>query len=292
MSIEFNFAKRLHGAEGELQLQVAARFEPGELVVLYGPSGAGKTTLLRLIAGLSMPDSGWLRVQHEIWWDSQRRINLPTRRRDIAVVFQDYALFPNMTVYENLLYGLRDPTQRNDIEQLLELTQLGELRTRLPQTLSGGQRQRVALARALLRQAKIMLLDEPFAALDPLLRQQLQDEIIARQRRTGALTLLVSHDLAEVYKLATQVLMLDQGQVVRAGRPQAVFGETSGLGKFEFLGEILAISREDVLYAVSVLVGNQLVSVLATQDEIADLAPGNKVKLLAKAFNPMLLKIS
>ena len=261
-------------------------------IMIFGLPGSGKSTLLRLIAGLSTPDSGWLRVQNEIWFDNQRRINLPTRHRDIGVVFQDYALFPNMTVYENLRYALRDPSQTHDVEQLLELTQLGELRARLPNTLSGGQKQRVALARALLRQAKILLLDEPFAALDPVMRQQLQDEIISRQRRSSGLTLLVSHDLAEVYKLATQALVLDQGKVLRAGRPQAVLGETQGQGKFEFVGEVLAIVREDVLYAVSVLVGNQVVSVLAIQDEISDLTVGSKVKLLAKAFSPMLLKLA
>ncbi len=291
MSIEFDFAKRLHGAHGDLNLALQGKFAVGDLVALYGPSGAGKTTLLRLLAGLAAPDQGELVAWGIPWFSSAHRIARPTRQRDIALVFQDYALFPNMNVEENLRYAMR-ASSSHELERILALLQLTELRQRRPATLSGGQKQRVALGRALLRQAKLLLLDEPFAALDNEMRSRLHDELIAHQRRVGGITVLVSHDLAEVYKLATRVLILEQGKIVHSGPPQTVFGQSMGSGKFEFVGEVLNIQREDVLYAVTVLVGNQIVKVMSTPDEIAGLSAGSRVKLLAKAFNPILLKIA
>lgn len=291
MSIEFNFAKRLHGAQGDLSLALQANFAAGDIVALYGPSGAGKTTLLRLLAGLAAPDHGELVAWGTTWLSSTRGISRPTRQRDIAFVFQDYALFPNMSVEENLRYAMRAPTS-GEMERVLTLLQLTELRQRRPATLSGGQKQRVALGRALLREAKLLLLDEPFAALDNEMRSRLHDELIAQQRRQGGITVLVSHDLAEVYKLATRVLMVEHGNIVHSGPPQTVFGQSMGSGKFEFVGEVLNIQREEVLYAVTVLVGNQMVNVMSTPDEISGLRAGSRVKLLAKAFNPILLKIA
>jgi molybdate transport system ATP-binding protein len=289
--IELAARQRLHTAEGETLLDVDLRIAEGEFVTLFGQSGAGKTTLLRILAGLMKPESGRVVVGGEVWFDSARGINLPTQQRRVGFVFQDYALFPNMTVRGNLEFALENKLERLRVDELLELTGLAELQQRRPDSLSGGQKQRVALARALARQPKILLLDEPLSALDAATRLRLQDEILKLHRAFGITTLIVSHDLSEVFKLASRVLALESGRVVRDGRPADVFTDRKVGGKFQFSGEVVEIEPNDVVFAVSVLVGNQIVKVIATQDEIAEIGIGSKVMLLSKAFNPMLIKM-
>ena len=141
---------------------------------------------MRLIAGLETPDSGVIDVDGEVWFDSGKKINLPPQRRSIGFVFQDYALFPTMSVRDNLLFAAETAQQRHNVDELLELIELTNLAQRLPATLSGGQKQRVALARALVRHPKILLLDEPLSALDPSMRQKLQDELALIHERSGS----------------------------------------------------------------------------------------------------------
>ncbi len=289
--IEFSVSKRLHGADGEINLNVDVALAEGEFVTLFGQSGAGKTTLLRMLAGLTVPDCGRIAIGGEVWFDSEQHIDLPPQRREIGLVFQDYALFPNMTVRQNLAFALADKKQGGRVDELIDIMQLGALQQRLPATLSGGQKQRVALARALVRRPKLLLLDEPFSALDAETRIRLQDEILRLHRNFGLTTLIVSHDQGEVYKLSDRVLLIERGRISRNGRPAAVFNDRQVSGKFQFIGEVLAIEPEEVVYAVTVLVGNQVVTVIATTEEIAGIAIGDRVTLMAKAFNPMLLKI-
>ena len=291
MAIEFCVGKRLHSADGEIDLEVDVALAEGEFVTLFGQSGAGKTTLLRMLAGLTGPDRGRIVIGGEVWFDSEQHIDLPPQRREIGLVFQDYALFPNMTVRQNLAFALADKKQGGRVDELIDMMQLGALQQRLPATLSGGQKQRVALARALVRRPKLLLLDEPFSALDAETRIRLQDEILRLHRNFGLTTLIVSHDLGEVYKLSDRVLLIERGRISRNGRPAAVFNDRQVSGKFQFIGEVLAIEPEEVVYAVTVLVGNQVVTVIATVEEIAGIGIGDRVTLMAKAFNPMLLKI-
>jgi molybdate transport system ATP-binding protein len=291
MAIEFCVSKRLHSANGEIDLEVDVALAEGEFVTLFGQSGAGKTTLLRMLAGLTGPDRGRIAIGGEVWFDSERRIDLPPQRREIGLVFQDYALFPNMTVRQNLAFALVDKKERGRVDELIDMMQLGALQQRLPATLSGGQKQRVALARALVRRPQLLLLDEPFSALDAATRIRLQDEILRLHRNFGLTTLIVSHDLGEVYKLSDRVLLIEHGKISRNGRPAAVFTDHHVSGKFQFIGEVLAIEPEEVVYAVTVLVGNQVVTVIATAEEIAGIGIGDRVTLMAKAFNPMLMKI-
>jgi len=290
--IEFSARQHLHTAEGETLLDVNVRIKEGEFVTLFGQSGAGKTTLLRILAGLMRPEAGRVAVGGEVWFDSEKGINLPPQKRRVGFVFQDYALFPNMTVRGNLEFALENKTEHQRVDELLELTGLTELQHRRPDTLSGGQKQRVALARALARQPRLLLLDEPLSALDAGTRLRLQDEILRLHRTFGITTLIVSHDLSEVFKLASRVLAVERGRIVRDGRPSEVFTDRKVSGKFQFTGEVLEIEPNDVVYSVSVLVGNQIVKVIATRDEIAGICIGSKVMLLSKAFNPMLIKMS
>lgn len=289
--IQVQVKKRLHGAGGEFLLDVGFEVGAGEIVALFGPSGVGKTTLLRCLAGLETPDNGMIEFSGERWLDSAARFSLATPLRHIGYMFQDYALFPNMTVRGNLEFALRKGADKKRVDELIEMMELGDLQNRKPETLSGGQKQRVALARTLVSAPRLMLLDEPLSALDPTIRLRLQDEILRLQRHFSITTVLVSHDVGEVYKLASRVMMMENGLIVRQGTPAEMFGSAQTSGKFRFTGEVLAIELADVVYAVTVLVGNQLVRVIATADEASQLKIGNKVMLFSKAFNPMVLKL-
>lgn len=290
--IQASIKRQLHGANGEFLLDVELQIAEGELIALFGPSGVGKTTLLRCLAGLDQPEQGSLIVNGESWLNSAARINLPPQHRRVGYMFQDYALFPNMTVRGNLEFALRKGSAKKRVDELLALMDIGELQQRKPDTLSGGQKQRVALARALASEPRLLLLDEPFSALDAEMRSRLQDEVLKLQRHFGITTIIVSHDVGEVYKLASRVLVMDAGKLAQQGSPDQVFSAGKTSGKFRFTGEILAIEPMDVMSALTVLVGNQIVRVVAMPDEAAALQTGDRVMLVSKAFNPIVLKLA
>lgn len=290
--IDIDVRKKLIGAGGEFTLHARLRMETGELAALFGQSGAGKTTLLRILAGLTAPDEGVIRIDDETWLDTRRHINLPPQQRRIGLVFQDQALFPHLSVRDNIAYALPRNADRRFIEELLELTGLVALQQRRPDTLSGGQRQRVALARALARRPAVLILDEPLSALDSSTRQQLQDELLRLHKALGLSTLMVSHDIPEVFKLADRVFMLEDGAITRHGPPTMVFADRRCNGKIRLPAEVLSIENNDVLHTVTVLVGNQILSVVAGTDEISNLRIGDKIILLPKVFSPMLVAVN
>ncbi len=220
--ILLDIEKKLFGADGPIHLRVKTSLEQGELTVLYGPSGAGKTSILRMISGLMQPDKGIIMVGGETWFDSNQKINLKTQKRNIGMVFQDYSLFPNMTVRGNLEYALQKNQSTAIVDELFEIIGLSNLQDKKPVFLSGGQKQRVALARSMIRQPKLLLLDEPLSALDTVMRNRLQDQIQEFHKKFNLTSLLVSHDYQEVKKLAARVLVIENGQVVKDGPPNAV----------------------------------------------------------------------
>ena len=283
--IEFTLAKKLDSASGPLQLEVDARIDMGSFVTLFGPSGSGKTTILRMLAGLVLPEAGRISVGGTVWFDAHRRVNLRPQQREIGFVFQDYALFPNLTVRENIAYAV----QRHEshwIDELLELTGLGNLADRLPATLSGGQRQRVALARAIARKPKLLLLDEPLSALDLSLRNQLQDELALVHRRFGLTTVMVSHELGEVFKLSEKVLRLEAGRITACGTPAEVFLRKRMSGRLNLHAQVLDIRQEEVVHIVTLLVGQEVIDVVASEDEVAGLTKGDSVSIAARAISP------
>ncbi|HEX9152494.1 MAG TPA: ATP-binding cassette domain-containing protein, partial [Flavobacterium sp.] len=176
--IQFNAYKMLQTADGKLPLDVSFTVEKGQFLSIYGNSGAGKTTILRILAGLTEAEKVAIKVENEVWDNSQKKTHLSVQKRSIGFVFQDFALFPNLTVKENLMFALQKNDTSDIVAELIELMELQSLQNSKPQNLSGGQKQRVALARAIVRKPKILLLDEPLSALDDEMRFKLQDYIL------------------------------------------------------------------------------------------------------------------
>ena len=201
----FSIRKRLVACDAVFELDVAASFAEGGFLGIRGPSGSGKTTLLRSIAGLCRPNQGFVRVGDETWYDSRGRVFVPPQRRSVGFVFQDYALFPHLTVFGNIQYATGD---KRRTEELLELTRLADHAHHFPRELSGGQKQRTALARALGRQPRLLLLDEPLSALDEDLRSALGEELRRVRREKGVTAILVSHSRSEIESLCTDILEL------------------------------------------------------------------------------------
>ncbi len=207
--IKIDIERRMLTSEGERRLEVDVEIGGKELVCLYGRSGTGKTTLLRLLAGLTTPDRGEIRIGDRVVFDSAAGINLSPQERRVGFMFQDYALFPNMTVDENIRFAQKEQDVTYKL-RLMEAFGLSQLRHQKPHKLSGGQKQRVALARALAQRPEVLLLDEPLSALDYELRTELQDEILRAHRLLDATTLMVSHDKSEIKRLSTAVLPITQ----------------------------------------------------------------------------------
>jgi len=278
--IKIDINKKLHGASGEMDLDIDLKIQEGDFVALAGQSGSGKTTLLRILAGLEEAQ-GTIQVGDEIWLDDTK--SLPAQKRKIGFVFQDYALFPNMTIEENLLYANKDKELST---KLLTMTDLLELKNRYPNTLSGGQKQRVSLCRAMMNKPKLLLMDEPLSALDPNMRTKLQKEILTLHKEFGTTTIMVSHDPSEIYRLANRVVMLHFGEIINDGLPKEVLLKTTGSAKFSFEGELLDIVKVDVIYIAIVSIGQQLVEVVVSDEEMKDLKVGQVVSISTKAFSP------
>ncbi|MGB5509309.1 sulfate/molybdate ABC transporter ATP-binding protein [Robiginitalea sp.] len=283
--------KDLNASGGGIQLRLNFEIPKGTLVTLYGQSGAGKTSTLRMLAGLMTPDAGIIRVGDKIWFDAAQKINVKPQQRRIGFVFQDYALFPNMTVQQNLEYGSGRRADRHLVNTLIEMVGLRGLEKRLPSTLSGGQQQRVALARALVQKPEILLLDEPLSALDSAIRAKLQEDILRVHREFGLTTILISHDLGEIYRLSDRVMHMEAGRVVKETAADALFSDRQISGKFKFTGEVVRIEAADILFIVHVRIQNQVVKVISRASEIEGLALGDTVLVASKAFNPVLYKL-
>ncbi|HEY4209094.1 MAG TPA: ATP-binding cassette domain-containing protein [Puia sp.] len=210
-------------SSGRQQMDVAFEVDKGQLLTLYGPSGAGKTTILRILAGLTSISAGHIVVDEETWYDSQRRVDVPTQRRSIGFVFQDFGLFPHWSVYDNLKYAMPKGEDPRLMHELIELMELGPLRDARPVFLSGGQQQRVALARAIVRKPRLLLLDEPLSALDDDMRHRLQDYIERVRKHYELTTILVTHHMPEILRLADEVIWLDKGRIRQQGPPEKIF---------------------------------------------------------------------
>lgn len=232
---------------------VSLEVESGELVALLGPSGSGKTTILRMVAGLEFADSG------HIYFGDQDATDIPVRDRGVGFVFQHYALFPHMTVAENIAFGMDVSKVKREkaaiharVTELLRLVRLEGLGDRFPAQISGGQRQRVALARALAVDPKVLLLDEPFGALDANVRRELRRWLREIHTTLGITTLFVTHDQEEALDLADRVVILKDGHIVQQGTPEAVCRDPKSAFVMKFLGDanmLTADVRDGKAYA-------------------------------------------
>lgn len=209
--INMHFKKKL--TSFELNIDIALQ---NHILAIVGPSGAGKTTFLQCVAGLQNPTCGEITIGEKLVFSTEQRINLPARQRRIGYVFQDYALFPHMTVEQNILYGKQKKersSRRNlAVNDILEILRIGHLSARYPTEISGGEKQRVALARALMTEPELMLLDEPLSALDQDTRDKLQQELLKVQNQWQIPFILVTHDMQEAEILGNQIIKIDQGK--------------------------------------------------------------------------------
>ena len=223
-TLSAHIKKRLSGAGREFTLEVDFALSPG-VTILFGASGAGKTTLLDCLAGLIRPDSGHIAFANESWFDERLRINIPVRARGIGYVFQDLALFPHLSVEQNVQYGISrlDASERRvRTDAVLESFRIAHMRGRKPGEISGGERQRVALARALVTDPRLLLLDEPLAGLDAPTKSKIVDDLRAWNSAHRIPILYVTHDREEVFALGEHVLALENGQIIAQGTPHEV----------------------------------------------------------------------
>ncbi|MCF6243861.1 MAG: ABC transporter ATP-binding protein [Sulfurovum sp.] len=240
--VEIDIRKKLHGAQGDMHLDVQLQIQKGEFVALMGESGAGKTTLLRVLAGLE-------NAQGDIVVEGSSWKHTPIQKREIGFVFQDYALFENMTVLENLLFVRKDIALA---KELLEMTGLSTLQSQNVTGLSGGQKQRISLCRAMMKRPTLLLMDEPLSALDTKMKTHLQNEIKALHQRFNMTTIMVSHDRSGVYQLCSRVVILEKGKIVQDYAIEKMLDKT----KQKHLVEVLALHKDSAkTYATVSLLG-------------------------------------
>lgn len=288
--IKIDIKLPINTAKGKKQLELNTCLKANEITAIFGESGAGKTTLLKIIAGLIKPEFGRIEVGDELWFDTQKNVNLAIQKRKIGFVFQDYALFPNMSVKENISYAA---TSKQKAEELLSLMNLENLAKIYPKNLSGGQAQRVALARALAREPQILLLDEPLSALDFKMRSFLQDELVKILQHFKITTLLVSHDLAEIYKLSHRILELSDGKIIKDARTNEFFTSSNLSAKLRLSATLLEIKKSDILVIFTLLLNQDIIKITLSEEEFLksykDVKIGDTLLLSIKAFNPIIV---
>lgn len=289
--IEINIKKAFQSSNNTLLLDINIQIKKGQFVTLYGESGSGKTSILRAISGLLKPDSGIIKSNNTYWFNSDNNICLSPQKRKIGFLFQDYALFPNMTVKQNLSFSNKPSDDPQIGKELVNIMELGGILNSKPETLSGGQKQRVALARALISMPEILLLDEPLSALDNKMRLKLQDYLAHSHKKYELTTIMVSHDVGEIMKLSDYVYEIKNGKINTHAPTSVFFKHSDSSAKFRFSGEIIDMAKADVVYIVSVLIGNNVVKVVADINDIGNFGLGDKVFVASKAFNPIIQKI-
>lgn len=243
--IEFDLHKKLNGAKGDLHLRAQGKLEKGEIITLYGPSGSGKTSTIRMIAGLMNPDSGYVKCYNEAWYDSENRINRKIQFRNTAIVFQDYALFPHLPVRNNIQFAAKNDKL---VTELITAMHLEELADQKPQFLSGGQQQRVALARALAQQSQLLLMDEPFSALDEQLSIDIQKYTKSYCQEHHISCIMISHDIGQIVRVSDSVISIDNGCFTDKATPKELFDKSQDINTLELKGIIVSYDKKDEQY--------------------------------------------
>src|SRR4030066_511441 len=234
MNLKMNLKKSFDGFSLDVNLSVQE-----DLLVLFGPSGAGKSLILKMVSGIVVPDEGVVEIGDERVYDSENHIDLPVRNRRIGYLFQDYALFPHMTVSGNIAYGINQlerPLVQIKVDELIEVMRLSGLEKRYPHELSGGQKQRCALARTLAIEPRVLFLDEPFSALDYQVREKLRADLLMIHQKSPITTLFVTHDLEEAFIMGEKIAVINNGRLEQFGTREGVFYKPKTKNVAKFLG--------------------------------------------------------
>ncbi|MBE9460294.1 ABC transporter ATP-binding protein [Dyadobacter subterraneus] len=291
--LDISIRHTLQTAHGILPMEVSLRAEKGSIVAITGPSGAGKTTLLRQIAGLVIPDFGHIKFGNVIWQNTDNKIFQSPQLRNIGFVFQDYALFPHLSVRENLLFALKKGDNEDIVDELLTSVELTQLADRKPHQLSGGQQQRVALARALVRKPDLLLLDEPLSSLDHRMRLHLQEYLLKLQKYLGFTMLIVTHDLGEIFRMANQVFVLENGKISKQGSPSEVYlPENENNDQLAIYGEVLSCTIMDDHLIISALIQQSVRKIKLPLHWHSEMLPGRSFVLRYSMDIPQIELIS
>lgn len=289
--IEINIKKSFSSGKGEpFVLDAGFSIPEGKITIIFGPSGSGKSTLLRLLAGLEKGEGGYIRSGETSWFDASSASFVPTQQRGVAMLFQDLALFPHMSVRENIEYAAADG-DCSRIDELMALTELLDLKGRYPHELSGGQCQRLALARALAQNPKLLLLDEPFSALDSAVKKRLYDELIALHKKFAFTAVMVTHDMAEAYRLAQHAVILKDGRVTKEGPPEEVFLGKSLSTRIQIPARVISMESDEIHTLLTVEEGRRTFRVFVDNDEAEKMSVGDEVVVAAKASEALVFKV-
>jgi len=275
------FFERANGTKVPAVDGVSLSVRSGEFLVLLGPSGCGKTTLLRCIAGLEQPDAGQITIEGRTVYSSMERVELSARERKLSMVFQSYALWPNMSVFDNIAYPLRNRKVKKaqiteDVHRIAKLVGIDEVVGQFPNHISGGQQQRVALARALVSGDALVLFDEPLSNVDAKVRKDLRIELVALQRRFGFAAVYVTHDQEDAMELGTQIAVLEKGKVAQLASPREVYENPSSRYVATFIGStnelqgtVVAVEPEGVVVETEIgrIRGGRVPEALSVGDE-------------------------
>lgn len=290
--LEFDLTKQFGKGNTAFTLEVKAQLPTGKIIGIFGPSGAGKSSLLRLLSGLEKPDRGFIKINQKVWSDTTKRIFLTPQKRMVGYLFQDYSLFPNMTVAENLAFAAEKNIDPAQLEELLAATQLTDKKNQYPANLSGGEQQRAALARALVRRPSLLLLDEPLAALDNSIRTSLQSYILALHKRFRPTTVLVSHDRHELATLCDLVVEIEAGKIVQTGNPDLFFGDTQTIDLTSGTFRVLTLTRSENKLIVELVAGQQKIKLALNSASWPQLKSGDHIQLTDAEFILLSTKIN
>ncbi len=256
--IKIQIYKEFIKSTNQFFIDVDFTLKKGSFNALFGGSGSGKTSILNVISGIKYANKGFVSVSDVVWLDTDKKINLPINKRKIGVVFQNSVLFPHLTVYENLVFS-KDKNDSFDLmNELIELFSISDLLNSSPDALSGGQKQKVAIVRALVRNPDLLLLDEPFSAIDAEQRKQIQNSLIKAHQKLKFTALVVSHDLEEVVRLSENIFMLENGIIVKKGSAFSLFEQKDEEDSIRLTGIVLSIEKTETIQKMKVLIENEI----------------------------------
>ena len=256
--IKIQIYKEFFKSANQFSIDVDFSLKKGSFNALFGDSGSGKTTILNVIAGIKYADRGKISVLDNVWLDTAAQINLAINKRKIGVVFQNSILFPHLTVYENLVFSKEKNDSLELMNELIELFSISDLLKQFPENLSGGEKQKVAIVRSLIRNPDLLLLDEPFSAVDFQQRKELQDALLQVHQKLKFTALVISHDIEEVVRLSDNIFMLDKGKVIKNGPALALFENKEEDTTISLTGIVVSVEQLGRNQKIRILVGNEI----------------------------------